>query len=329
MDKNSIFTLVQQYTKDVPLILIGTGGTIPYGIPGMGELANHLKVSMNSKFKDNPQWIQFIEKINKGVDLETALTDINLNSEILNEIIRETWILVNSADIELLKKILKAQEELPLATLIKRFYTPNPQCINIITTNYDRVIEYACDQVKIPTDIRFCGNYFKSFNRSELSRRSIVNLIKVHGSLDMFRDSDGFVYSIPLQMTIPEAFTPEIITPGNDKYRALLISHCADLKRDADNLIDKANSFLCIGYGFNDNQIQRNIIEEIKKDKPIVVITKQLSNDAIELIKHNSKKHIIIQNDTKNDNTSHVVINGEDSKLDGIYWSIDGFLKII
>lgn len=329
MDKHTFFKIVQLYTGDKPLLLIGTGGTIPYGIPGMNKLAEHLISALDDKYESDSGWDTFIARINSGLDLESALTDINLKDAILNDIIMQTWLLVSDADIDLLTKIISDKEMLPLSQLIYKMYTPTPQCVNIITTNYDRVIEYACDQVKLPTDVRFSGNYFKSFSNSEIRSRNIVNLIKVHGSLDMFKDKDDFVYSIPLQRTIPSGFIPEIITPGANKYRALLTSQCADMKHIADNLVDKAKSFLCIGYGFNDSQIQRNIIEGIRNGKPIVVVTKQLSDIAIGLIINSSSKYVIIQEEIGDSTKSDIMINKERFQIEGTYWTVEGLLHML
>lgn len=329
MDKNMLFKMVQQYTEDKPLLLVGTGGTMPYGIPGMNKLTEHLISALGDKYKSDIGWGTFITGIKNGLDLESALTDINLKDAIINDIIMQTWSLVNEADMDLLAKILRNNEALPLSRLIKKLYTPEPQCVNIITTNYDRVIEYACDQFRIPTDVRFSGNYFKSFSNSGIKSKNIVNLIKVHGSLDMFKDKDNFVYSIPLQRTIPSGFIPEIITPGANKYRALLTGQCADMKHQADNLIEKANSFLCIGYGFNDSQIQRNIIEGVKNGKPIVVITKHLSDTSVDLIIKNSSKYVIIQEDIDESTKSDIFINKERFQIEGTYWTVEGLLNII
>ena len=49
MDKGEIFKKVQEYLADIPLILVGTGGTIPYGIPGMTALSNRLTTKLDSK----------------------------------------------------------------------------------------------------------------------------------------------------------------------------------------------------------------------------------------------------------------------------------------
>ena len=49
MEKDKVFRLIQEYTESVPLILIGTGGTIPYGLPGMSQLADYLLKKLNAK----------------------------------------------------------------------------------------------------------------------------------------------------------------------------------------------------------------------------------------------------------------------------------------
>lgn len=327
-NRNDFFKFVQDYMRDVPLLLIGTGGTMPYGIPGMEKLSDRLINTLDQKYKANTEWDKFVANINSGKDLESSLTGLNLKEDILNDIIVQTWILVNDADIKLLNKILCNKEFLPIARLIKMFYNTQPQCVNIITTNYDRVIEYACDQFKIPIDKRFEGYYLKTFSQAKLRHKNIVNLIKVHGSLDLFKDENDYVYSIPLQKNIPDKFTPAIVTPGEDKYKTILNGECRDLVHIADDLINNAKSFLCIGYGFNDIQIQRNVIEGIKQDKPIVVVTKKISDGAVSLITNNSRKHVIIQEDEKNHNKTDIIINKKRFQLEGIYWDLENFLEI-
>ena len=49
-DKDKMFTLVQKYLLDVPVILMGTGVTVPMSIPGMWKLSEHLKQSLNHNF---------------------------------------------------------------------------------------------------------------------------------------------------------------------------------------------------------------------------------------------------------------------------------------
>lgn len=50
MDKNDVFKAVQDLMRTPPLFLIGTGGSIPYGLPGMTKLATHLKTALTPKY---------------------------------------------------------------------------------------------------------------------------------------------------------------------------------------------------------------------------------------------------------------------------------------
>lgn len=78
VNKNDIFLMVQKALNRPPLILVGTGGTIPYGISGMPKLANWLLRKLNSKYAGNPKWKEFDKRLKSGLDLESALTDLNM-----------------------------------------------------------------------------------------------------------------------------------------------------------------------------------------------------------------------------------------------------------
>lgn len=329
MNKSEVFKTIQQYLSDVPLLLIGTGGTIPCGIPGMVELSEHLIHELDDKYRDDIEWIKFTSNLKSGKDLESALTNLTLKQEILDDIAIQTWHLVNKADLNFLYGLINHKVDFPIANLIKRFYEPNPQCVNIITTNYDRIIEYACDQIYVNVDKRFIGYYIKSFSNIKLQTKKIVNLIKVHGSLDLYKDKDGFVYSIPLQGNIPNGLIPEIVTPGENKYRSILTGEYRDLVHIADDLINTAKSYLCIGYGFNDEQIQRNIISGIHDGKPIVVVTKAISDKSLSLIERNSEKYVIIRECKEDPTKTEFIVNNEFFRLEGTYWTINGLLMIV
>ena len=101
--------------------------------------------------------------------------------------------------------------------------------------------------------------------------------MKVHDSLDVFRDSLNAVISVPLQTELPVGLTPEIITPGRSKYEAILQGMPRQVLSVADSKISQARGFLCIGYGFNDTQVQENILTQIRRGVPIVALTKKHS----------------------------------------------------
>lgn len=327
MERDDIFRAIQTAVEDPPLLMIGSGSSAPYGLPGMQELGEHLLKELDSKYYGESCWIAFRENLLAGQDLETALSDITFPPNILNDVKWETWSLISSRDFELFGRILFGHEELALSKLLKKFYQAHPQKIDIITTNYDRVIEYACDLAQLPVANGFYGCYHKHFDK-EFPLQESVNLVKVHGSLDVFCDTHGVAVSVPmLQKRVP-GLVPEIITPGASKYAAVLTGTPRQLLGAADERIGRAQSFLCIGYGFNDAQIQENILAKARAGISVVVLTKEVSDHAAHLLANNAQNYISIQEGKEKD-TTEVCINRETEILDGTFWTVDGFMKII
>lgn len=328
MDKESIFKTVQKYIQDVPLILIGTGGTIPFGIPGMPKLAKHLIDMLNEKYKGVTEWVKLKERLNAGKDLETALTGLNLSELIMIDITRCTWELISEMDLQLFYKIVNNEIVLILGKLLECMCVPHPKHVKVITTNYDRVIEYACDQFHLSVNVFTHGCYLKQIDTKYVESKVNITLLKVHGSLDWFENEDGIVYSIPLQQKIPDQMNPKIIPPGSEKYRSIAQPPCRDVIHIADDFIGQADSFLCIGYGFNDEQIQTNMISAIRRGKPIVVVTKKLSDASLEMLHKDATKYVAIQESDTPGFTDFFFIEGRMS-VEGDYWKIEEFLNIL
>ena len=82
-----------------PVLVIGSGASMAYGIPGMKQLCEHLveTVKVNENFK--PTWQKFIE-LSKEQGLEPALSQFyfELPPEIVQQIQHSTWKLINDAD---------------------------------------------------------------------------------------------------------------------------------------------------------------------------------------------------------------------------------------
>lgn len=329
MGKNDVFKAVQDLMRNPPLFLIGTGGSIPYGLPGMSELAARLETELTPKYNGDPVWSTFLERLADGKDLETALTGLVLSEEVRNDIIKETWSLVSDADLSFFEDLILRRKSIDeFSGLLSYFYRPAPKRINIITSNYDRVIEYACDFAGLPLDIRFAGTYYKQMSSLQIAQKESVNLLKVHGSLDLFQDAHQQVISLPLRHEVPRGFIPCIITPGSEKYRTILQDPMRQTLYDAITLMEQAAGYLCIGYGFNDEQIQANIIKGIRRGKPILVVTQGISDSAASLLANNGKRFITLTKG-KDSNTTEVVIDREICEIEGDYWSIPGLLSIL
>jgi hypothetical protein len=237
--------------------------------------------------------------------------------------------LIAEADTEVFSRYVLGNQKLELSGLIDKFYQVHPQCINVITTNYDRVIEYACDQKRIRYDTRYCGGNIRYFSNARVGNKNVVNILKVHGSLDLFKDANGLVCSIPGQYkTLLKGLLPEIISPGISKYKAVLTSSCRNILHESDTVINSASSFLCIGYGFNDEQIQTGIISRIQSGKPIVAVTKAVSNKAAGLIVGNSSNYVIIEENPDKANSTRFTIDKRHHCLDGAFWTVNGLMQI-
>lgn len=327
MEREDIFKAVQSAVKDTPLFIIGSGSSAPHGLPRMGVLGEHLLTQLDSKYAGIACWDTFRENLKNGMDLEAALLCVTLTQEMLIDVKCETWKLISSKDLELFDRIFFDNEILPLSGLIRKFYQAHPQKIDIITTNYDRVIEYACDSIGIPVSTGFEGCYKKRFTGTFLSRNT-VNLLKVHGSLDVFRDAHDVAVSVPMLRELRPGLVPEIITPGRSKFEAILQGTPRQILSAADERIGQASGFLCIGYGFNDTQVQENIVSRIRTGVPIVVITQNVFDSAAHLLANNAKHYISIQEGKKPD-TTEICIDRTIEILDGTFWSIDGFMDII
>lgn len=329
MDKEQIYERIQKQLSMVPLMLIGTGGSMPYGIPGMKALADRLIESLSAKYSHLGDWHVFEDKLVRGMDLENALVDIHFSDEVIVDIVEATWQLVCDKDIELMKSWDIHKNGLPLGKIIRRFYQADPRCVNIITTNYDRVIEYACDQMGLPVNTLFRGEYFKRYCDENIQRKNIVNVLKVHGSLDWYFKDGKQVVAIPLQESIPLDFQPAIVTPGTSKYENVLKSPFRDILHEADTLIMQATGYLCIGYGFNDNQIQTKLIEMCRLGKPITIWTKWLSDAAINLIKSSSDNYIIVLAEDNDQQKSKILFSDGTEIIDEKIWDQEGLLKVI
>lgn len=164
MDTSEIFRIIQKYTEANPLFFVGSGTSAAYGLPGMGKLGEHLLESLSSKYASDSDWQHFEDNIKSGKDLESAMTDIVLKEEIIDDIRKETWKLISEKDLEIFSDVVFGNKEIALSKLIKIYYQSHPQKVDVITTNYDRLIEYACDKAQIPLNTGFSGYYSKFYS---------------------------------------------------------------------------------------------------------------------------------------------------------------------
>ena len=192
----------QKYIENVPVIVLGSGASVSYGLPTMGILSKHLKDNVNGESDSN--WSDFIKLLDDGTDLETALQKITLNEGVTTQIIKETWNLINPIDIEVFFKSLHNPNFYSLSNLIGKLFSSTSTELNIITTNYDRLAEYACEKKNIYHFTGFSTGFLRTkVIEDPINIRRRVNILKVHGSLDWFRSKDNLLIGLSNTSKIP------------------------------------------------------------------------------------------------------------------------------
>ncbi|MBI9084162.1 MAG: SIR2 family protein [Desulfobacterales bacterium] len=310
------------------LLLVGTGASVAMDTElGMGALKDHLLASIP---QDTDGWEPIAEKLRRDVDLETALTEINPTESLQNEISRHTAAFVAQKDAASRDDVLTGNKswvgELLLQHLV-RGLSPTWPRLPVVTPNYDMLIEYACSKANIPYITGYHGGIIRRQNWSKTrqrlcrlntvtmggKRRDTINhipcveLMKVHGSINLFRcNSDGdFVENDIWTAGCPSDYTPVIAPPGDTKTQEVLNFH-SRLFGEAEQAIGKASAFFVIGYGFRDKHIHQKILERVRTHKcPLIVLTLDPSEELNKLVSRGKDVWVItgVQNQT-NDRTN-------------------------
>lgn len=224
----------------------------------------------------------------------------------------------------------------PALTSIINKFIQSAGITNIITTNYDRLIEYAADLA----EGKYCTGFaegeirkFKQFPTTTPSSRK-TNIFKVHGSIDWFKHAEtNALYSLATfdESILKDYFSPRIVTPGISKYRETHNDPFRSVITEADKALRNSNAYLCIGYGFNDDHIQPIIIEENRnKNKPIVIVTKEITLKIKKIFLSGSGNDLnsLIISKGKNGGANVIFPKSENENYPEEYWKLDEFYKL-
>jgi len=313
--KDRIFSTIQRFLKNPPVIIWGSGATVSLGLPTMGALNNVLnnKIDCFNSTDDN---------------FEIELGKLKYEPK-MSEIKKLIWNTVNDADIKVFTNFLN--EELKstknIKVMVEKFREAHPQVVNIITTNYDRVLEYVLSFYNIPFTDGFSGKELSLFDTNFFQDMNMVNLVKVHGSLNWFQIGSSLRY----MKNNVKNMEPIIISPGKNKFQEAYKIPYRDLIQKSDDLINKAASFLVVGFGFNDEHLTPKIKEKVKNGTPIVLITKEVTKNCIDELKV-AQKSIFLQEN--NGGTNVLLKDSSDNKaenlsISGDYWKLEKFMEIL
>lgn len=296
-DYKALVGFVQGHFTDGLVMVIGSGLSAAEGIPGMPALATHLVSHAGSLTgADAKRWSQIKTVIDAGEGLEAALLKHAPTAAL------EVWIAQRTAELlmprerEVMGAVVRGERTLRLTTFLNKILKP-PTGLPILTPNYDRLIEVACEMAGFHVDTTAVGHYAGAFDHKQscmgscrgiLSRgrtpfldyfpRAIV--LKPHGSFDWYQSGNA-----PRRCSVDLDAERLIITPGINKYRAGYNAPF-DKHRDlANDYIKQASRLLVVGYGFNDDHLQTHLEKRIQDGTPTLILNRTASAQVEKLAK--------------------------------------------
>lgn len=334
-------------------IILGSGASAAFGMPNMDELKRELKeiVPPDSNLHE---CLNNEDNLEKSLDLfERRFSD--KEPDLIPDIIRVTWELISGFDKEIYQDILTNNLVLPLTQLLEpclRATSRTPP--TIITTNYDKLAEYAVDQLNTMkfrraayyTGFSFgsIGYFDKDISNKPLRVGSIRNIDssaidpiinipvwKVHGSINWFTQDTRKPICLQSQNLPIEGFTPEIITPGIEKYRRATTEPYRSIIAEADRAIDKANSFFVVGFGFRDQHIQEKLVNSLhEKNIPTVVLAKQLTHETKDIFLKDAVSNCVLIEQYNNGSKAYIQSKQgtKTAEYDSNIWNFEDFVKV-
>jgi hypothetical protein len=326
----------QRFLSDRPVVVLGTGATIPHGLPSMPGLADLLL----STIKGNPSgWDEFSKRLDETKDLEQALHDVPLPNETVDILVAATWDVVSSKDLEFYELLLKQPMEFPLANLFKYLLRTADSHIRVVTTNYDRLAEYAANHVSAYVSTGVTAGWLQRFVPTSVNAErppapgyeGQVTVLKVHGSLDWFRDATGDVVGVPMSLSIPSNTKPMVVTPGVTKYREVHKDPFRTVMTAADTVLRGASCYVCVGYGFNDEHVQPILVNRVmKNDIPLVAVTKTLTSPTRKAFLTNPPKKFLFLEESSGDTLVYNPDYPAGATLKGFsVWELKYFINMI
>lgn len=283
---------LQDHFSDGLVTVVGSGLSVAEGIPGMGDLATHLrdKVALSLGADDAALWTELVPLIEKQ-GLEEALQTKAPTATLEAEIAARTGDLLALHERRVISQVF-AGRKLRLTRLLAHMMKPSTG-LPIITTNYERLVEVAVEEAGLGVDTMFVGHFAGAIDEKksrysfcrgvELKNRSPrfqyrerALVFKPHGSLDWYLRGDRPVCCAAEL----EGATRLIITPGRNKFRNGYDSPFDLHRAKANEAIDRAARFLILGYGFNDDHLETHLLPAIKVGKPTLILTRTLSAKA-------------------------------------------------
>lgn len=331
---------LQNHLSDGLVTVVGSGLSCAEGLPGMGELADHLCANIGAGLgvADLAAWAEIAPLIEEE-GLEGALHAKAPTPELESAISTVTGAMIAERERLVVSSIFNGERQLRLTRLIGHMLKPSSG-LPIVTTNYDRLVELAVEEAGIGADTMFVGRFAGSLNERESKLSFCRNvtykkptvtyqyrpralICKPHGSLDWYlRGGKPVCYAGDL----PGA-TRLIITPGQNKFRNGYESPFDHHRAKANDAIDRASRFLILGYGFNDDHLETHLTPAIKGGKPTLMLSRTLTPNAAAMARANANVTALEHHVEAGISGTGLTINKTQHFIPGLaLWDVNSFI---
>lgn len=337
MDVDELKKRLQSISRDGLVTVIGSGLSCAEGLPSMQDLAIQLAkdIPLACSGADLSAWEAIGKQLDAGHGLEQAINETDPPQSLEIAIIQSVSRLVLIQEQQAISECLKNKRKLKISSFFAHFN--DAARLQIVTTNYDRLIEFAGEVEGYWVDNCFCGKFAGCFapdtsklqgaigiensgKRAKLKYPKRLSIFKPHGSLDWILYNGTPIYS-PLATGLP----PLIITPGKTKYLRGYEQPFDRQREEGNRQIDHASALLFVGYGFNDDHLQTHLLSRISSGIQGVVLAKSLTDATQDIV---SRSPSLIALSDGSDSKTLVTTSTDRWEIDiPCLWDIENFTK--
>lgn len=340
--QESVYSYVQALFRRGVVIVVGSGASCSFGLPGMEALSSHLLDHVPARLSNQPreclnEWERISAELTGEAGLEAALGSGGVPESLVDLIAELVAECVEASERIAIADIWGNASISALGRLLDHLLRTAPSA-DVITTNYDRLVEVQAAKAGVRVDSMYYGHTVgrldAELSREELYRaqavtgrprtqslipRPHVRLAKPHGSLDWFLHGGQHFRS---DLSMPGA--RKIIAPGGNKYRLGYETPFDAHRARANAAIDKASALFFVGYGFNDEHLQTHLLPRFPH-VPIVMLSKRLTESALEYLALNVTAIGIEEG--KTDTQCRVMQGSAVLELDIPLWDLEHLVK--
>lgn len=305
-----------------PILIVGSGISSGAGISGMGKLAIYLSEHVRvDKLNAHERlvWDEIKYKLTNGTGLEEVLQNSGeaVSNTLLKEIIQHTWACISTDEQKLLLDITTGIDPTGFVRYFSKYITSSTKIINVITTNYDQLIEWSASKagwkiwdgfnegsIGSPLGVNKLNEQMNRTIRSGKSHNYITHphlrIYKPHGSLSWLKIPNGDVMKLPgvgthlIHLLEQVQLTPTIVTPGTGKYLETHKEPYYTVLSEMKHVLSGCNALMFLGFGFNDLHIQGSFELLLRNDSiPKIILAMELSSSARAMIEEKVIKNFI------------------------------------